>query len=212
MDRTRGGDAPRLLFTGIYALVEPDRRPDPVAYVEALLTGGIRLFQIRAKTGLAPDLFATIVARVHARGGHVVVNDDVVLGGQADGVHLGQEDAAAHDLRALRAVFGGRIIGLSCGTPAEARRAEPGLIDYLGAGPIFATPSKADAGGPIGVSGVRAVVEATSLPVAAIGGVDLERLARVRESGAAMAAIIAGLALPADTTATARGYVDAWKR
>jgi thiamine-phosphate pyrophosphorylase len=172
----------------------------------------VRLFQIRAKTGISHGLLAGIISRVHARAGRVVVNDDVTLGALADGVHLGQEDAAQHDLRALRSAFGQRIIGLSCGTPADARTAQAGLIDYVGAGPIFATASKDDAGGPIGVNGVRAIVDATSLPVAAIGGIDLERLRRVRETGAAMAAVISGLAVPGDTEAVARAYVDAWNR
>jgi thiamine-phosphate pyrophosphorylase len=200
-----------LLFTGIYALVSPEG-PDPIAYVDALLAGGIRLFQIRAKRGIARDVLAAIVGRVHARRGLVIINDDVTLAAHADGVHLGQEDAAQHDMRALRVALGTKAIGLSCGTPAEARAAHADFIDYIGAGPIFATPSKSDAGEPIGVSGVRAVVEATALPVAAIGGITLDRLARVRESGAAMAAVISGLVTAADTTATARAYVDAWNR
>jgi thiamine-phosphate pyrophosphorylase len=211
LKQTGGGDASRLLFAGIYALVSPEGA-DPVAYVEALLAGGIRLFQIRAKRGIRSDTFAAIIGRVRAQRGLVIVNDDVTLAAQADGVHLGQEDAARHDLRALRVALGAKAIGLSCGTPAQARAPGTEFIDYIGAGPIFATPSKSDAGGPIGVSGVRAVVEATHLPVAAIGGITLDRLQWVRESGAAMAAVISGLATAADTTATARAYVDAWNR
>jgi thiamine-phosphate diphosphorylase len=85
-----------------------------------------------------------------------------------------------------------------------------GLIDYLGAGPIFATTSKGDAGGPIGVNGVRVVVAATPLPVAAIGGITLASVARVRETGATMAAVISALAAAADPEATARAFVAAW--
>lgn len=195
---------------GIYALVEPARNPDPLRYVDALLAGGIRLVQIRAKRGIDGGLFDALVARVRARGGIALVNDDVRLAERADGVHLGQEDAAEHDLRALRARLADRIIGLSCGTPAEARAADAALIDYLGVGPIFATPSKADAGAPIGVSGVRAVVAATTLPVAAIGGIDLTSIPRVRETGAVMAALISALARAADPAAAARAFVAAW--
>jgi thiamine-phosphate diphosphorylase len=211
LKQTRGGDASRLLFTGIYALVSP-AGGDPVAYVEALLAGGVRLFQIRAKHGIVGDMLAAIITRVHAQRGLVIINDDVVLAAQADGVHLGQEDAAGHDLRAVRVALGTKAIGLSCATPAQARAPVMEFVDYIGAGPIFATPSKPDAGSPIGVNGVRAVVAATDLPVAAIGGITLDRLDRVRESGAAMAAIISGLAIGADPAATARAYVDAWNR
>ena len=198
-------------FRGMYALIEPSAHADPAAYLDALLRGGVRLVQIRAKGGIATDLLRALVARVRAAGGTAIVNDDVELALEADGVHLGQEDAAAHDLRAVRDRLGARALGLSCGTPAEARAVAPGLADYLGVGPIFATSSKADAGGPIGVNGVRVVVEATPLPVAAIGGIGLAALPRVRESGAAMAAVISALASAPDPEATARAFVAAWE-
>jgi len=197
-------------FRGVYVLIDPAAHTDPAAYLDALLRGGIRLVQIRAKGGIAPVALRTLVARIHAAGATAIVNDDVELAMGADGVHLGQEDLAGHDLRALRARLGARAIGVSCGTPAEARAIPPGLVDYVGAGPIFATPSKSDAGGPIGVNGVRAVVEATPLPVAAIGGISLEALPRVRETGAAMAAVISALAAAADPESTARAFVRAW--
>ena len=197
-------------FTGIYALVEPSGHLDPLAYVDALLRGGIRLVQIRAKIGIDVALLDTLVARIRAAGGTAIVNDDVALALRADGVHLGQEDAAELDLGAVREQLGGRIVGLSCGTPAEARAVDPRRIDYIGVGPIFATPSKPDAGGPIGVNGVRVVVDASPVPSAAIGGITLDGLPRVRESGAAMAAIISALARGSDPEATARAFVQAW--
>ena len=197
-------------MTGIYALVEPAAHPDPLAYVDALLRGGIRLVQIRAKGGIAVALLDAVVTRVRAAGGTAIVNDDVELALRADGVHLGQEDAAALDLAGVRSRLGPRLIGLSCGTPAEARAVDPRHVDYIGVGPIFATPSKADAGGPIGVNGVRVVVAASPVPAAAIGGITLAGIPRVRESGAAMAAIISALARSGDPEATARAFVQAW--
>jgi len=197
-------------FRGVYALFDPAAHADAAAYLDALLRGGIRLVQIRAKAGIAPAALRGTVARIRAAGGTAIVNDDVELALEADGVHLGQEDLAGHDLHALRTRLGARAIGLSCGTPAEARAVPPGLVDYLGAGPIFATASKSDAGGPIGVNGVLAVVEATPLPVAAIGGITLDALPRVRETGAAMAAVISALAAATDPEATARAFVRAW--
>jgi thiamine-phosphate pyrophosphorylase len=197
-------------FTGIYALIDPPAHREPLAYLDALLRGGIRLVQIRAKAGIAPELFAAVVARIRDAGGTAIVNDDITLALGADGVHLGQEDAAEHDLRDVRARLGNRAIGLSCGTPAEARALPAGLVDYIGAGPIFATASKGDAGGPIGVNGVRVVVEATPLPVAAIGGITLASLPRVRETGAAMAAVISALATATRPEAAARAFIAAW--
>lgn len=209
MPMTRSGDAPRSRLRGLYALVEP-ARAEPVAFTEALLRGGIRLFQVRAKDGIDGATLLAIVARVRAAGGVTLVNDDVRLARLADGVHLGQEDAANVDLVQLRDALRGGIIGLSCGTPQEARAADPALIDYVAAGPVFATPSKHDAGPPIGLSGTRAVVEATALPCAAIGGIGPATIARVRETGVVMAAVISALVCD-DPEAVARELIARWE-
>jgi thiamine-phosphate pyrophosphorylase len=205
---TRSGDAPRSCLRGVYALVDPER-VEPVAFTEALLRGGIRLIQVRAKQGIDTYTLVAIVQRVRAAGGITIVNDDLAMARVADGVHLGQEDAAGLDLPAVRSALGDRIIGLSCGTPQEARAVDPALIDYVGVGPVFATGSKHDAGFPIGISGTRAVVEASALPSAAIGGISLANIARVRETGAAMAAVISALVCE-DPEAAARALVAAW--
>ncbi len=205
---TRSGDAPRSRLRGIYALIDPDR-VEPIAFTEALLRGGIRLVQIRAKNGIDGATLIAVVTRVRAAGGLAIVNDDVRLARLADGVHLGQDDAADLDLRALRTALRDGVIGLSCGTPQEARAADPGLIDYVGAGPAFATPSKDDAGLPIGLSGVCAVAEATALPCAAIGGIGLANVARIRETGAPMAAVLSAL-LRDDVESAARELVARW--
>jgi thiamine-phosphate pyrophosphorylase len=193
---------------GVYALVDP-HTVEPIAFTEALLRGGIRIVQIRAKDGIDGATLIALVSRVRASGGIAIVNDDVGLARLADGVHLGQEDAAALDLPAVRHALGRGIIGLSCGTPQEARAADPALIDYVAAGPLFATATKTDAGLPIGISGARAVVEATALPCAVIGGITLDRLAAARETGAAMAALASAL-VGDDPEATARSCVERW--
>ncbi|MEA2721050.1 MAG: thiamine-phosphate pyrophosphorylase, partial [Candidatus Eremiobacteraeota bacterium] len=184
-------------------------RVEPIGFTEALLRGGIRLVQVRAKNGIDGTTLIAIVGRVRTAGGLALVNDDVRLARLADGVHLGQEDAALLDLGQLRNALGAGIIGLSCGTPQEARAADPRLIDYVAAGPVFATPSKHDAGLPVGLSGVRAVAEATQLPCAAIGGIGPETIARVRETGASMAAVISALVCD-DVESAARDLVVRW--
>jgi hypothetical protein len=78
---------------GVYALIDPAAHAEPVAYLDALLRGGIRLVQIRAKGGVAAPLLRALVERIRAAGGIAIVNDDVGLALSADGVHLGQEDA-----------------------------------------------------------------------------------------------------------------------
>lgn len=113
-----------------------------------------------------------------------VVNDDVdaaiALG--ADGVHLGQGDAGAEHARAA-----GLLLGRSVSTVAEALAAE---ADYLGAGPVWSTPSKLDAEPPTGLEGLRAICDAATVPVVAIGGIDASNAGDCIRAGAAGVAVI----------------------
>jgi thiamine-phosphate pyrophosphorylase len=115
-----------------------------------------------------------------------VVNDDLeaalMLG--ADGVHLGRDDEGAESAKEH-----GLLLGLSAANLAEARAAD-GLADYIGAGPVWATPSKPDADPPIGLDGLREICAAVSAPVVAIGGVDALNAADCIRAGAAGVAVI----------------------
>jgi thiamine-phosphate pyrophosphorylase len=130
-----------------------------------------------------------------------VVNDDVeaalMLG--ADGVHLGRDDEGAETAKEH-----GLMLGLSAATSAEARAVD-GSADYIGAGPVWATPSKPDAETPIGLDGLRELCAAVSTPVVAIGGVDASNAADCIRAGAAGVAVIRA----ARDAAALRAAVDA---
>jgi thiamine-phosphate pyrophosphorylase len=130
-----------------------------------------------------------------------VVNDDVeaalLLG--ADGVHLGRSDEGAE-----RAKEQGLFLGLSAAHPDEAREAAE-LADYIGAGPVWATPSKPDADPPIGLDGLRALCASVSVPVVAIGGIDASNAADCIRAGAAGVAVIRA----ARDAAALRAAIDA---
>ena len=115
-----------------------------------------------------------------------VVNDDLeaalMLG--ADGVHLGRNDEGADAAKEH-----GLMLGLSAATLGEARAAD-GRADYIGAGPVWATPSKPDADAPIGPDGLREICAAVSTPVVAIGGVDASNAAECIRAGAAGVAVV----------------------
>jgi thiamine-phosphate pyrophosphorylase len=115
-----------------------------------------------------------------------VVNDDVeaalMLG--ADGVHLGRDDEGAETAKEH-----GLLLGLSAATLEEARAAD-GQADYIGAGPVWDTPSKPDADPAIGLEGLRELCAAVSTPVVAIGGVDASNAANCIRAGAAGVAVI----------------------
>jgi thiamine-phosphate diphosphorylase len=116
-----------------------------------------------------------------------VVNDDVEAALQlgADGVHLGRTDPGAE-----RALAEGLLLGLSASSVDEARAAEARGAAYLGAGPIWATPSKADADPAIGLDGLREICTVVSVPVVAIGGVDASNAGACIRAGAAGVAVI----------------------
>jgi thiamine-phosphate pyrophosphorylase len=146
------------------------------------VAAGATVVQLRVK-----EPTADIVARGagFARlGVTFVVNDDVeaALALGADGVHLGQEDPGAE-----RALASGLMLGRSVTSLEQAREAR---ADYLGAGPVWGTPSKTDAEPPIGLEGLRAICRTVSVPVVAIGGIDASNAGECIAAGAAGVATI----------------------
>jgi thiamine-phosphate pyrophosphorylase len=117
----------------------------------------------------------------------LVVNDDVDAALQlgADGVHLGRADSGAERARAE-----GLLLGLSAAGVAEAVDAERSGAAYIGAGPVWETPSKPDADPPIGLGGLAEICRAVSVPVVAIGGVDASNAADCIRAGATGIAVI----------------------
>lgn len=185
---------------------------DPVGLTRAILEGGVRIVQYRAKTGIVPAQATAMRELTRAHDSLFLINDDwrAAQRFDADGVHLGPDDAGFRELRQVRRALGDRIIGVSCGTPNEARMAQTGGADYIGAGSVYATSSKTDAGDPIGLAGLKEIAAATKLPVAAIGGITAENIRDVRETGVAMAAMISAFSLAADPRAAAAALANAW--
>lgn len=204
---TRAHRAARL--RGIYLIVN-EGQGDPVAIARAALHAGVAIVQYRAKAGIDALRLRALRDATAERGALLVINDDceAAVAFDADGVHLGPGDAGFDRVGEIRAHLGERLIGLSCGTPQEARVA--GDADYIGVGAVFATSSKDDAGAPIGIEGMMRVAAATTLPVAAIGGIGESTLAAVRDTGVAMAAVISAIAGAADPGDAAARLVGIW--
>ncbi|HST18455.1 MAG TPA: thiamine phosphate synthase [Gaiellaceae bacterium] len=153
------------------------------AQAQVAVRAGATVVQLRRKGGSTAELVEHGQG-LRALGVTVVVNDDVeaALALGADGVHLGQGDAGAERARAT-----GLLLGRSVATPDQAAAAD---ADYLGAGPVWETPSKGDADPAIGLDGLRAVCGAARIPVVAIGGVDAGNAADCIRAGAAGVAVI----------------------
>jgi len=176
--------------------------------VEAALAGGVTMVQVREKDASSREFYEIaleiqkIARRYHAP---LVINDrlDVALAVGANGLHIGQSDLP---LEAARRIAGGKLfIGVSAATPEEAMEAERGGADYLGAGPVFPTGSKADAGAAIGLDGVRAIRAAVKIPVVGIGGIGPGNAAALMAAGADGAAVISAILSQNDIRAAAAG-------
>ena len=116
-----------------------------------------------------------------------VVNDDVdaAIELRADGVHLGRDDEGAE-----LAIMAQLLLGRSAATPDEAIAAAKGGASYIGAGPVWATPSKEDADPPIGLDGLAEICRAVAIPVVAIGGIHASNAAHCLEAGATGIAVV----------------------
>ncbi len=164
--------------------------------IREALAGGATVVQLREKAATTREivqLARTLHTITRAAQVPLIVNDrlDIALAVGAEGVHVGQEDMPAPLARGL--IGPDRILGVSAGTVAEARQAEDDGADYLGVGDVYGTPSKPDAGEPIGVQGLRKIAQAVSIPVVGIGGITADRAAAVIEAGAAGVAVISAV-------------------
>lgn len=144
-----------------------------------------------------------------ARSVPFIVNDrlDLALAADADGVHLGQDDLPA---RAARSILGAkRILGVSTHSVEQAIQAAEEGADYLGIGPIFATPTKATGYKPLGCGVIRELCARINLPLIAIGGISLGNVSEVIRAGAAGVAVISAVIGADDIASAARGFLAA---
>lgn len=183
------------LYTLLDVAVCRDRGLDPLAVLDAFLDGGARLVQLRDKTASLAARLAladAVVARAHAAGATIVVNDrpDIAAMAGADGVHVGQEDLS---VAAARLVIGARaIVGVSTHDAAQIAAAAGTDATYIAVGPIYGTSTKDTGYSARGLELVRAAAR-TGKPVVAIGGITLERAPEAIAAGAASVAVISDL-------------------
>ncbi|UVD59729.1 thiamine phosphate synthase (plasmid) [Rhizobium sp. Pop5] len=167
---------------------------DNAAWIERLVPLGVKLVQLRVKERSLPDIRADIKrakAVCEAHGCQLIVNDywRLAIEEGCDFVHLGQEDLAAANLAAIRQA--GLKLGLSTHDEAELGVALAARPDYIALGPIYPTVLKAMPWAPQGLDRLQDWKSRIgSLPLVAIGGLTVERLAGVFENGADSAAVV----------------------
>lgn len=173
----------------------------PLDVLKQAIEGGITCFQFREKdSGLSMretfSLGRTLREECRKHQIPFIVNDrvDLALLLDADGVHVGQEDLPANEVRQLTGEH--MWLGVSARTVDEAERAITSGADYLGVGPMFPTRSKRDAKKPLGPDGLRSLRQrlSTSIPIVAIGGIQATHVPEIISAGANGIAVISAIA------------------
>ena len=199
-------------FSGLYVILDPSVCPAR-PLVEVLTTAveaGASLFQYRNKTASMKEAYVEALAlrRAAAKAGVLfIVNDrcDLALAVDADGVHLGQGDLP---LDMAKKVMGpDKLIGISTHNPYQVREATAGKPDYLGFGPIFKPGSKQGHDPVVGLEGLRAMRSLTSLPVFAIGGIQIDQVEEVMRAGANGVAIISAILKAPDISLAVKAFL-----
>ncbi len=191
----------------LYAITSPSAGGKYLESVEAALEGGADIIQLRDKNLPSAELLPlakTLKDLCHAHGALFIVNDhlDLALASGADGVHLGQNDLGVTE--AKRSLSGQPLlIGCSSHSLGQALKAEADGADYVGCGPIFATPTKPDYEAR-GLELVRQYRAHVSIPFVAIGGIDAGNIAQVKEAGASCVALVRAIFDQPDISAAAR--------
>ena len=172
--------------------------------VAAAVRGGVTAVQLREKECGTREFVDLALRLKSVLTVPLIINDrvDVALAAGADGVHVGQSDM---DVRDVRRLLGPRaIVGLSVETPQQAEDAADLPVDYLGVGPIFATPTKTDAAPAWGLGQLAALRARTHRQLIAIGGIHAGNARQIIEAGADGIAVVSAICAASDPEAAAR--------
>jgi thiamine-phosphate pyrophosphorylase len=207
---------PPPAFPPLHAIVDVDVCRSagwaPLDLARALLDGGARLIQLRAKTmdsGPFLELADAAVRLATEAGGRIIVNDrvDIARLSNAAGVHVGQEDLPP--VAAREQLGPDAIVGYSTHSVPQIEEALRQPLSYLAVGPIFGTRTKDTGYSAVGLELVAAAVRlAGGLPVVAIGGITLDNARSVLDAGAASVAVISDLLATGDPADRTRSYLQ----
>lgn len=181
-----------------------DERPDD--FIADALRGGVDIVQLRIKHGDDDRILAAAqryLRACEAAGALLILNDrpDLAAAAGVDGVHVGQDDAPVS--RAREIVGDALIVGLSTHSPDQVDAAIRAGADYIGVGPVHATPTKP--GRPaVGIDLIAYASRHCPLPFFAIGGIDTTNVGAVRDAGATRVAVVRALTEAPDPECAAR--------
>ncbi|MCI2955413.1 thiamine phosphate synthase [Staphylococcus caprae] len=185
--------------------------------LEEALQAGITLYQFREKGPTAlkgedkKQLALKLKSLCQTYQVPFIVNDDVALAKEidADGIHVGQDDEA---VKAFAAEFENKIIGLSIGNLDEYQHSDLSQVNYIGVGPMYATPSKDDASEPVGPSMIKKLREyLDDFPIVAIGGINESNVASIAEADADGISVISAISRSDNIDKTVKHFLSYFK-
>jgi thiamine-phosphate pyrophosphorylase len=184
-------------IAGLYVIIDPEalRERDEEEVCHQAIRGGARMIQLRDKTRSKAEVLAVAQKLKEVCAQYdipFILNDylDIAIASRADGLHLGQGDLPISTARRLLPID--KILGCSTTTLEEAVKAEADGADYVAVGAIYSTPCKADAI-VVGLERLCQARKAISLPIVAIGGIDIENAPTVIDAGADAIAVISAV-------------------
>ncbi|MBF0286647.1 MAG: thiamine phosphate synthase [SAR324 cluster bacterium] len=190
--------------------------PSFIEAVEQAFLGGVRLFQLRVKDDLSDKEHLELSLRVRelAYKYHVtyILNDrpDLAMQSHADGVHLGPDDMSVQE---ARSIIGDKIIGKSSHSYAQAQKALEEKISYLSVGPVFETDCKEVPDHVVGIDLLTQILlQAQGLPIVAIGGIELNNLYQIAQTGVGCFGLIRGIMQAENIHEEAEKYVHEFGR
>lgn len=201
-------------FFGLYLILT-----DPVAgyekAAEAAVNEGVRYLQLRMKNESTPERLSMAKALHCITAGsntQLIVNDDlaVAIESDADGVHLGQHDLSLPEAR-KRWNCEGKLYGLSTHSMEQALQAQTLKPDYIGIGPVFPTPTKADTAPALGIKEAGRISAAIPLTSVVIGGVDEQNLPELLKAGAKNFCVVRAVNTASDPAGAIRQLQAVWK-
>ncbi len=204
----------------LYPIVNLDDLQASLGYIQRLFKYGARILQLRDKT--EPQRLHEVTCRAVKLAQEmeqedqikrfVIVNDNpkICQSANADGLHIGQEDITP--IEARRIIGPKKILGLSAGLVEHITAAPLSIIDYIGFGPVFPTPTKVCSVCETGLELLAEACRVSPLPVVAIGGISLERAGDVYATGAASISVISALAQTEDLGGAIRQFGEAFEK
>ncbi|MCD7949991.1 MAG: thiamine phosphate synthase [Erysipelotrichaceae bacterium] len=195
----------------LYAVTDRSWLKDETLYqqVEKALQGGVTMVQLREKS-LDDALFLQealdlkeLCHRYHVP---LIINDnlDIAIASQADGIHIGQDDIS---IETVKERFPDKIIGVTAHNLEEATKAQQSGATYLGMGALFPTSTK-DHTIPLEIDDLRNITSMIDIPIVAIGGITLDNIVQLKDTGIAGVAVVSALFKSQDIVSTAKQLLE----